>query len=232
MTSHNFDKIKSIYQESFDRFGDSPASLLTPKGRNEMRYGALDEFIRENPNYSVADYGCGLGYLYAYLKTTGYRGQYSGYDILPAFIDKCREKFQSETANPAAKFDVIDADKPIENRYDIVFSSGVFNLKTTKDEAVSKQYAFDKVKELFDCCDHALVCDFLSPYVDFQQDEAQHFSVAEIADFCAKYLTRRFIIRHDILPYEFTLIAYKVDAIKRPENIFAVHEGSSREGQP
>ena len=67
-----------------------------------------------------------------------------------------------------------------------------------------------------------MICDFLSPFVDFKQDQAQHFEMDEVARFCSSQLTRRFVLRHDLLPYEFTLIAYRQEDIKRPENCFSV----------
>lgn len=63
--------------------------------------------------------------------------------------------------------------------------------------------------------------DFLSAFVDFQQDGGMHFGVDEIASFCVRDLSRRFQIRHDLLPYEFTLIAHRDGAVKHPESIFA-----------
>ena len=139
--------------------------------------------------------------------------------MMPSFVEACRNKFGSD-----ARFDAIDPRHPLEGRYDVVFASGVFNLQSHADPAVSKRYAFDRIIDLFTLTEGALICDFPSGYVDFQQDGAQHFRLAEVADFCVSKLSRRFIIRHDILPYEFTLIAWKDDRIARPQNIFAVDD--------
>jgi hypothetical protein len=93
-------------------------------------------------------------------------------------------------------------------------------MKSSDDDHVSREYAFDRIRSLFGISRRALVCDFLTGYVDFQQDGAQHFSVAEISDFCVSKLTRRFVIRHDLLPYEFSLIAITQDKIVRPDNVY------------
>ena len=212
----NFDRIKYMYERSFQEHGDSPASLLTPKGRQRQRFRAIDAFV-SGPRRSVLDYGCGLGYLYDYLVSAGRDVAFTGVDIMPSFIEACRAKFGA-----AASFDVIDPVLPLAGQYDVVFSSGVFNIRVDRDDAVAKAYVHRKLKELFDVAGEVLVCDFLSSFVDYEQDDALHFSVGEIAQFAAQNLSRRMIIRHDLLPYEFTLIAWKDTAIKRPENMYQV----------
>ena len=211
-----FDEIKNMYGESFYLHGDSPASLLTPKGRQSIRFRALDPFFLKG-KMRILDYGCGLGYLYQYLLFKGYDFEYIGVDIMPEFIEVCREKFPK-----GPDFQVIDPQTKIQGSYDIVFASGVFNLKTNDDLIQSKLYAYKRINALFDLTKEAFVCDFLSPFVDFQQPSAQHFEIGEISDYCAKSLSRRFMLRHDLLPYEFTLIVYKDSSIQRPENIFKI----------
>jgi SAM-dependent methyltransferase len=214
--NNKFQEIRSLYKSSYETHGDSPASLLTPKGRGNLRYRALESLITR-PGMSLLDYGCGLGYLLEYLTGLGKKVSYTGVDVIPEFVAKCREKYCD-----TAQFLILDPTEPIPGAYDIVFASGVFNLKTHNNEDESIEYATTRVRELFYSSRVALVCDFLSPYVDFQQPGAQHFPTGFISDFCARELTRRFEIRHDFLPYEYTLIAWRNDSIERPQNIFKV----------
>ena len=213
--SDGFGHIKRLYGESFRTHGDSPASLLTPKGRNELRFRAIDSFITR-PGIRVLDYGCGLGYLYQYLRNAGHDIAYTGVDILSDFVYACRKK------HPDATFNQVDALANICGEYDVVFSSGVFNLRTHDDQLESKAYVLDRVEQLFAMASEVLICDFLSAFVDFQQSDAQHFSAGEIAEFCVSRLGRRFQLRHDLLPYEMTLVVWKDSEIKRPENLYEV----------
>lgn len=222
--SSPFDAVKAMYAREFSTHGDSSASLLTPKGRQELRFRVADEFVRA-PGVRIFDYGCGLGYFYQHLKARGFKPDYTGADILPEFVDACRKKFPGTEA----RFELISPTAPLPPPaagYDVVFLSGVFNVKLDGDEGASRAYTFSRLRELFALTRGVLVCDFLSPFVDFRQNESMHFSVEEIAAFCAKELSRRFVIRHDLLPYEFTLIVHRDGEIKRPENIFlADHRG-------
>jgi len=204
-----------MYGESFQRHGDSPASLLTPKGRNDLRFRAIDSFVT-TPGTSVLDYGCGLGYLYSYLQRTSRAPAYTGFDILPEFVAACRAKF------PGADFRQVDAVAELSGTYDVVFASGVFNLRSHDDLAESKAYALNRIERLFTLTRGVLVCDFLSAFVDFEQPDAQHFSAGEIAEFCTHRLGRRFQLRHDLLPYEFTLIVWSDSRLRKPDNIYEV----------
>ena len=210
--SRDFESIKKKYAESFELHGDSPAALLSPKGKHALRFRAIDQFLSEGS--SILDYGCGLGYLHEYLMKKNTAFDYTGVDILPEFIATCRDKY------PSVPFFDIEPGEGLTEKYDIIFSSGVFNIRSNPDAELSKNYAFDRMRQLYDATGRVLICDFLSENVDFKQDGAQHFSVGELADFCFKNLSRRFQIRHDLLPYELTVIVFKEGEVLHPENIY------------
>ena len=213
---NRFEEIRTMYKTGYKTHGDSPAALLTPKGRNKLRFRALLPLI-DTPGLSVLDYGCGLGYLFDYLQREDISVQYTGVDIVPEFIDACRQKYCDK-----ADFQLIEAEQPLDRRFDVVFVSGVFNIPSHNNHRLSREYVTKRLKELFSVADVALVCDFLSPYVNYTQSDSQHFDTGFIADFCAKELPRRFVIRHDLLPYEFTMVAWRESGILRPQNIFKV----------
>ena len=192
----SFKKIKKMYEDAYKEHGDSPSSLLTPKGKNEIRFEALKPFLKNGK--SILDYGCGLGYLLPFIQSQKGDIDYHGVDIIPDFIKANKLKY------PHGKFSLITETEFIKKNYDIVFSSGVFNLKNYEDDSASRNYAFEKIKDLFEITKEVFVCDFLSKLVDFEQEGAQHFSIDEISNFCSKNLSKRFQIRHDLLPYEFT----------------------------
>jgi|TARA_B110000902_G_scaffold245949_1_gene300530 SAM-dependent methyltransferase len=210
---NGFDRIKRMYEESYSLNGDSPASLLTPKGRNDFRFRAINSLVTR-PGVRVLDYGCGLGYLYDFLLKSGSKVCYTGVDMIPEFVNVCRTK------HPEVDFRQIEPDSIIKGNFDVVFASGVFNIRTHANPRDSRKFALERIETLYKLSGEALVCDFLSSFVDFQHPDAQHFSAGEIAEFCAQRLGRRFQLRHDLLPYEMTLVAWKKSEIKRPENFF------------
>jgi len=214
--SERFKEIQNMYGRSFREYGDSPSSLLTPKGRGALRFRSILPFLGAGET-SVLDYGCGLGYLFDYLSNQNLAVRYTGLDMMPEFVEACQAKYGDR-----ATFRRIEVESVLIEQHDIVFASGVFHIRShdTREQAV--KYTFERIETLFAAARQVLICDFQSPFVDYQQEDALHFNIDEIAGFCGSRLTRRFVLRHDLLPYEFTLIAFKDDGIKRPDNIFGV----------
>jgi len=213
----SFKNLTQQYQKQYRLYGDSPASLLCPKGRQDLRFRAIDQFI-DRDGLRILDYGCGLGHLLGYLDRFGRIVEYFGYDIVDDFISACQAKHGTR-----GEFRKVEPESPITGNFDITFASGVFNV-AVGEPSKYRNYTLQLIKNLFLISNDVLICDFMSGYVDFRQSNAQHFTVAEISDFCAQHLSRRFIIRHDLRPYEFTLIAFKDDNISFPNSIFRVDE--------
>lgn len=216
--SNDFQRIKIAYQSSFDKHGLSSSSMLMPKGRHNTRFDLLMTVLGEFDNPRVLDYGCGLGFLLQYLNEHQFEGTYCGMDIVEEFVNSCRARFGDRI-----DFRVIDPEIPIVEKFDVVYASGVFNLKTSRNDVESLGYVKQRLHELFATATKALVVDFLSPHVDFRQDEAQHIDFQTVLDWMVPLHTRRWAIRHDYLPYEYGLILYKDDEVLRPMNTFRFH---------
>lgn len=89
----------------------------------ELRFQALTS-IDDIQNKSILDLGCGLGCLYGYLKASGWKGEYTGFDILDFMVKGARDRF------PEARFEKRDVlQNPPFEKWDYVFVNGVFNHK-------------------------------------------------------------------------------------------------------
>lgn len=211
-----FETIRQQYQDSFAVHGDSASSVLTPKGRGDIRFSAIEPYVKET-SLSVLDYGCGLGFLLKHLRNNGFENAYHGVDLVPEFVSACEAKYADDAAS---SFSVIGENQPLEGTYDIVFASGVFNLKSHDEAQASIDYALSRIASLFAICNKYLICDFMTSHVDFVQEGAQHFDPSEMLSYAIENLSRRSLIRHDLLPYEFSLIVVKDNEIKRPDSIY------------
>ena len=216
MSAINFTKIKEMYRDSFDKHGDSTHALLTPKGRQEERFGTVIEYLKAGDR--VLDFGCGLGYFYDYLTRKGISDiNYHGVDMSEEFINTCNKNFKSDNC----RFDLVEPKSQLQETYDVVFCSGVFNINYSTDPDTHRIYVYQKLKNLFNISQRVLICDFLSPNVDFRQTDSYHVDLPSLMEFCQKNLSRRWQLRHDILPYEVTLIAYADDHINRSDNTYS-----------
>lgn len=89
----------------------------------EARFDALLA-IGDLKGKSILDLGCGLGCLYGYLKEQGWKGEYTGMDVLDMMVEGASERF------PGVAFEkrniLLD---PPRRQWDYVFISGIFNHK-------------------------------------------------------------------------------------------------------
>jgi len=89
----------------------------------EARFNALFA-IGNLKGKSILDLGCGLGCFYGYIKELGWKGEYTGMDVLDMMVNGARDRF------PGVAFEkrniLLD---PPDRQWDYVFISGIFNHK-------------------------------------------------------------------------------------------------------
>jgi SAM-dependent methyltransferase len=99
----------------------------------EMRFRVLTE-IGDLKGKKTLDLGCGLGCFYAFLKNTGWSGEYRGIDILDLMIKGARRRF------PGVAFEKRDIlQNPPAEKWDYIFINGVFNHKVKDNWAWIEQ---------------------------------------------------------------------------------------------
>lgn len=210
-----FEEIKNEYATKFREHGVSSAAMLMPKGRHELRFSVVSEYLKKFPNPTILDYGCGLGFLHNYLEQGGISHRYLGVDIVPEFIESCKNRVSG-----AARFELIEPNADLKQHFDFVYASGVFNLKTEISSEDSLAYAKERITKLFEITEKVMIIDFLSPDVDFQQENSQHIDYRLVLDWLVPNSSRRWVLRHDYLPYEYSLVVFKNDVVTHPDNVF------------
>jgi trans-aconitate methyltransferase len=200
-------KLIESYNKSLETYGYDPRSLQV-KDRQELRYRILSE-IGNLSDCSILDVGCGFGDFGEFLVKRGMKVRYTGFDINPNLVRVGRQ------AHPNARLEVrdIETDK-MDERFDWVFESGIFNNKISDNEAWVK----NMLRKMFELCDKGVAANFMSSYVDFKMDYSHHASPEEIFSYC-KTLSRRVLLRHDYMPFEFAVYVYKDDRISE-DNVF------------
>ena len=188
------------YTKLYKKFGQTPASIGWTKGKQDIRFNAVIE-IGKLKNSSILDVGCGFGDLLLFLNKKKLQVKYTGIDINQKFISICKKKY------PKSIFQVRDIEtRPFKKKFDWVFAIG------TTNHSGSYKYIERLLAEMFKCSKKGIVMDFLSTYVDFTKPGNFHASPEKIFKI-AKKLSKRVIIRHDYLPFEFCVFIYKNDEI-------------------
>ena len=165
----------------------------------ERRFVVLAQ-VGDLSGKTVLDMGCGLGNLYAYLKSWHVACDYVGIDINARMIARARERF------PEASFETMDilALGEALPRYDFVLLSGAFNL--TQDN--QKEFVEAMIRCMYQMARTAVAFNILSAKADFFEPGEYYARPGEMLDFCLT-LSRRVILRHDYMPHDFTVYMYR-----------------------
>jgi SAM-dependent methyltransferase len=192
------------YNERLSKYGPSPKTLGWLKGRQGTRFSVLTSIGNMN-NASVLDVGSGFGDLYGFLKYKKYRFSYLGLELNSNLIDVGKRRY------PNAKFSEfnIDVDK-LKGKFDWVIISGLFNYK----RANKYQFIEETLNKVFQICKKGVSADFMSSYVDFKNKEANYSSPEKVFRICKK-ITRRVVIRHDYMPFEFCIHMYRDEKLTK-----------------
>ncbi|MEN8907657.1 MAG: class I SAM-dependent methyltransferase [Clostridiales bacterium] len=111
----------------------------------------------------VLDVGCGVGSFYSYLKERGIDFKYTGVDLLKNMIDIAKKN------NPDGNFiceDILNDKYSIENVYDIIVMSGIFNLKLGNN----KKFIISTIKKLIECTKEGIIFNLLHTDSDDKED--------------------------------------------------------------
>jgi cyclopropane fatty-acyl-phospholipid synthase-like methyltransferase len=208
------DEIRTIYEEAYLEYGDSPAGVLWPKARQDIRFDALTRNIRLEGDFSLLDFGSGLAHLKEYLDSKYRNVIYSGVEMQDFFLEASNLKY------PECKFYNFDSPSELNENFDYIVSSGAFNLLYTGSEREHKEMVFRIIKELHARSNIYCSFNFMSDDVDFKQDGAYHQNVGEILNYVSNNLSKRVAVDCSYMPYEFTITVWRDQKIKQPENIY------------
>ncbi|MBU0672200.1 MAG: class I SAM-dependent methyltransferase [Candidatus Margulisbacteria bacterium] len=182
----------------------------------KLRYKIFkDLFVwgKKSTGISILDVGCGFGDLYGYFKAEKLLGRhkirYTGYDVSAKLLEVAKKKY------PDGRFELKDI---LEERhlpkFDYVFCSGVFNIRTGAT-ANHLEFVKEMLLRLYDLANYGIGVNFLSEGAipisvpeDLNSGRYFYFKPEEIMSFC-RFISNRFIIRHDYHPGDFTVYLFK-----------------------
>jgi SAM-dependent methyltransferase len=197
-------RLREYHEKRFDQAGDSAEGVgWKSKQLQELLFRVIESMgIREDS--SVLDVGCGLGHLYSFLSSRGFRGQYTGIDLCPVLIEQARLRL------PGADFRSGDflQDQTISGRYDFVITSGLFCTRFDMDVHEYERFVEAMIRKMFDISQVGIIFNMLTTDVDFQSSElfyAEPMKYFKLLKSITKYTT----IKHDYPSFFFTCAAYR-----------------------
>lgn len=211
----DFSETIKRYNKRLEKLGYSEEALGWTKGNNIFRFEALvKEWKSELSNSIICDFGCGFGDFYGFLiaNQPDSHFQYTGLDINNNLLEIGKEKY------PQAHFELrnIDIDG-LEEHYDFIFSSGVFNHKF--ENGGELEFIKKSIKTLFGQTNKGLAINFLSDKVEYFTENNYNSNPGKIIEF-AYSLTNNIVLRNDYMPFEFTIYLRKDKPINREMLVF------------
>ena len=189
------------YQDNFRRFGtDFRALGFGRRSSQEKRFAAalgLGSFHGR----SMLDVGCGFGDFLAYLNERGIRPRYTGLDITPPMIERCKRRFEGSEA----RFVIGDAlGYEPDERFDYVVASGIFGYAAKG----TRQRVRPTVEHLFSLTEIGLAVNFLSGCAPRRSPGRLYVYPWDMLQL-ALGLTPAVRLDHAYLPNDYTLCMYR-----------------------
>lgn len=188
---------------ALDRGTDSEKVDATPRAQR-MRFAAFTT-LENLEGATILDIGCGLGDLWAFLKTLGVRCEYVGVDVSSAMVERARTKF------PDATFEVANVFEWEPGRtFDYVIALGIHNVRVAGAESLLETMT----RRQFELCSRAAHVSLLTDRYEGFGPRALPWRAEEVLAM-ALSISKNVTLRHDYLPNDFSVTIYREPLIDR-----------------
>ncbi|MCL2839577.1 MAG: hypothetical protein FWE05_02300 [Defluviitaleaceae bacterium] len=211
-----------IFNKTYNEHGYSHDGLGWAKGKQAIRFDMLTEDFGLNTkgkDISILDIGCGFAQLGVFLKH-----KYKDTFIKYTGIETVASIYQ-EAVNQTQEYDFILLnddffDTKLSN-FDICVASGIFNAKLSTDDNYNQ--IEQSMQKAFNLCNIGIAYDFLSDTASIQHEINHYASASEILKISQK-LSKNVLLKHNYMPFEFSVIIFKDDSFKRETTLFQKYE--------
>lgn len=212
-------QLEDLYRTRWQRHGLSPQSLGWTKGKQSTRFDVL---LSDLPceGRTFLDVGCGFGDLNLMLRERANRYEYLGLDLMPEFLNEGRRLYGSESVTFVLG-DFLSIE--LARSFDYALASGIFAFELT--EMDNYTYIERMLRKMFALSTEAISVDFLSDRVNFRRDHTFYANPSRILDI-AFGLTRNVRLRHDYMPFEFTVTLFKDDSFLEQDTVFSRYKNA------
>lgn len=173
---------------------------------HELRHRQFLRLIEGAPDASLIDLGCGFGDFLRFLRQSGHRGRFVGYDITPSMIDKARELYGEGDDRQWCVGAV-----PSEPA-DFAIASGIFNVKGDVPNADWRDYVLRTIDVLAQSGPQGFGFNVLSMSSDpdRRRPDLYYIEPAEMLSYCLSRYGRSVALLQDYGLYEFTIIVRRL----------------------
>ncbi|BCG62732.1 MAG: hypothetical protein methR_P0382 [Methyloprofundus sp.] len=176
--------------------GTSKAVFWDDQQTQYLRFHEIVKHMDLGEHSTVLDVGCGNAELYKYLNFNGFKGEYKGYDINEELLNQARKMYPDIVV---AKLDILA--EPINERFDYVVLSGLFNLNYGQNI----EWVEQMLTVMYGLANKKMIFNAISSYVNYQQDEMFYINPSTLLDFVLRNLSTQVVLEHGALPYNYLM---------------------------
>lgn len=168
-----------------------------------LRFKTLLQIVSEPTKpFSILDYGCGYGSMYAYMKPRFDAFAFTGFDISNAMIDEAKKQHGENAAW------ITTSDNAA---YDYIVASGIFNVRLKNNDADWLSYIKTELDWLNAHATKGFAFNMLTSYsdADKMRDYLYYADPAVVFDHCKRKYSKFVALLHDYPLYEFTILVRK-----------------------
>jgi SAM-dependent methyltransferase len=214
---HAFEKeiafLNQHYSRLLEEHGDTPQAVQWGDKQTQERRMEILSQVGDLSSAKVLDFGCGTGHMLTFLRHhLRFTGEYVGYDLSAKMIATAQNKF------PEIRFEKRDIlAEGISEEFDYILINGVFNNRIIDNWRIMTAL----LQIIFARTRLGLAFNALSSYVDYSAPELFYVSPERVFRYCKEELSPCVTLKHDymikpgIVPFEFTVYAYKTEVKPR-----------------
>jgi len=198
------DIIKSFYEHNIGK--DMPDHEVLGWESQEAQNRRFEVLVSnvDIQGKKLLDVGCGLGNLLEFLNKKGIEADYTGVDICDKMIDCVRKKDLNASFHCT---DIFKDDSFEENFFDVVFTSGIFNINLGNN----KEFLQKALIKLFSLSNSIVAFNLLHHNSPDREDRFYYFSPDEVEGILknAPYKLKKVKFVEGYLLNDFTVICEK-----------------------
>jgi SAM-dependent methyltransferase len=216
--------IRQRYRSRWEEFGYDSRTLGWNKDCQWVRFDAAVEGVQTEEMESVLDVGCGFGDLLGFLRERGWRGRYFGVDLVEELVAEARREYAADSAAEFLCADIHDAGAlPVCG---MAVALGLFNHHV---EGGNEPLIRDTIAAMWRASSSVVVCDFLSLSSDPDRRESRlHYHDPADAYRLGAAYSKRVMIHHAYMPFEFQLKIWRDDSFETAAPVFAPRRDLAR----
>ncbi len=193
--------VDRYYSEKLRQFGPTHRGVdWSTASSQELRFSRLLQLLNDGEDGSIIDFGCGYGALLDYVRASGRRVAYSGFDISETMIQAALARHGAGGSFTADVSQLAPAD--------YVVASGIFNVKLGHAPDAWWDHVLQTLALMRSLCRRGFAFNMLTSHSDLdkRREDLFYADPARVFDICLQRFSPRVALLHDYPLYEFTII--------------------------